>query len=246
MPKLPPRHNEAARRTSANAQSKQRQGRRLYTTSSKRWRADREIQLSKQPLCEHCLIYGRTTPANEVDHINGRADREQDNTPDNYQSLCKRCHSTKTKAELDAKNRGVMHYVKVYLVSGSAGAGKTTYANNHKHYKDLVIDLDAIYSALGASPYDKPDHLTSYVFATKNAVIARIGEQQDIRAAWIIQSHVTSIDIQDLSLLHDVEHIQLKVDADECKRRIEADASRPEKLKRSMYNYVDEWHRLNR
>lgn len=63
-----------------------------------RWRRIRAMHLRNHPLCVECLAAGRTTPANEVDHIiplrNGGT-----HAPDNLQSLCKSCHSKKTATE---------------------------------------------------------------------------------------------------------------------------------------------------
>ena len=99
MPSQPPKHGRAKRKRVKNAQVKARQGKRLYATYHKVWRAHREAQLNKQPLCEHCLLINRVTPATDVDHKNGRADRESDYVSTNYQSLCKACHGTKTRSE---------------------------------------------------------------------------------------------------------------------------------------------------
>lgn len=99
MPSLPKKHGTARQKRKRNDSTKARQSKRLYPTYSTYWRKHREQQLIKQPLCEHCLKREKISVATEVDHINGRADRQQDYTPSNYQSLCKPCHSTKTRSE---------------------------------------------------------------------------------------------------------------------------------------------------
>src|SRR3954468_6776742 len=79
--------------------------RQFYGTT--RWRKVRAIKLAKDPLCEECEKHGQTTPANEVDHIIPREDR-----PDltfvmsNLQSLCKTCHSKKTRHEQHSRRAG--------------------------------------------------------------------------------------------------------------------------------------------
>ncbi len=99
MPYLPVKHGaDKVKRTRSQATAR-RQTKRLYATNHKRWLADRRIQLDKQPLCEHCEQMGRITPATDVDHINNSAKHESDFVPDNYQSLCRSCHSIKTKAD---------------------------------------------------------------------------------------------------------------------------------------------------
>lgn len=99
MPSQPPKHGRARRNRVNNAQIKARQGKRLYATYHKVWRAHRETQLNKQPLCEHCLLINRVTAATDVDHIDGNAHREKDYVSANYQSLCKPCHGIKTRSE---------------------------------------------------------------------------------------------------------------------------------------------------
>src|SRR5712692_5861146 len=69
------------------------------------WERIRARRLREEPLCRECLKAGRTTAANEVDHIIPRA-RGGTDADDNLQSLCKPCHSTKTIREnLNARAR---------------------------------------------------------------------------------------------------------------------------------------------
>lgn len=64
-----------------------------------RWRKVRAIQLHKQPLCEHCLENNRVTLANVVDHKTPRSQGGSDYDSNNLQSLCTRCHNSKTAKE---------------------------------------------------------------------------------------------------------------------------------------------------
>lgn len=75
-------------KTVANEQARDRQQRRMLSTSCAQWRAIRKAQLEREPLCADC-----GGPANEVDHINGDT---YNNLPDNLDSLCKPCHSART------------------------------------------------------------------------------------------------------------------------------------------------------
>lgn len=64
--------------------------------STARWQKLRRYKLSLNPLCEHCLLERRTTPAQHVDHIKAI---KQGGCPwdmDNLQSLCASCHTRKT------------------------------------------------------------------------------------------------------------------------------------------------------
>lgn len=63
----------------------------LYKT--RRWRAAREVQLSKQPLCDECLELDQTTAATVVNHrIPHKGDLTLFWDPTNHQSVCKPHH----------------------------------------------------------------------------------------------------------------------------------------------------------
>lgn len=70
---------------------------------TKEWRVVRQIVLSRDSyLCVMC----KAQIANEVDHINPRCTTSKDEwlNPNNLQSLCKKCHSAKTKKEMKFYN----------------------------------------------------------------------------------------------------------------------------------------------
>ena len=65
-----------------------------------RWRRLRGKKLRADPLCAHCMQDDRHVAATEVDHViphRGDASLMWDYT--NLQSLCKSCHSRKTRQE---------------------------------------------------------------------------------------------------------------------------------------------------
>ena len=111
MPTLPRRHCEApgckalARGNLCDAHRKA--STKLYddtpqrkathrTLQSQRWRRLRLMHLREHPLCVVC-----NGPANEVDHITPRRiDDEGIYDPDNLQSMCKACHTRKTRQGL--------------------------------------------------------------------------------------------------------------------------------------------------
>jgi len=65
-----------------------------------RWRKARKIFLSKHPLCVECLKNNIITAAEVVDHIKPhRGDKKLFWDESNWQSLCKRCHDSKTMTE---------------------------------------------------------------------------------------------------------------------------------------------------
>ena len=100
MPSKPPRLGQRA------PQAKQPRLPDLREASHKRgydatWHKLSRMVRMEEPLCRHCLREGRVTAATLVDHIvplSQRLDLRLDRT--NLQSLCVRCHSLKTQADL--------------------------------------------------------------------------------------------------------------------------------------------------
>lgn len=72
---------------------------------TKRWLVIRQLKLDDNPLCELCESYNIITPAVFVDHIlNRKIFPEYEYEMDNLQSLCRTCHSQKTKLEMKFKD----------------------------------------------------------------------------------------------------------------------------------------------
>jgi 5-methylcytosine-specific restriction protein A len=70
---------------------------KLYTYQ---WRKSSKEFLKKHPLCVHCIKDGRLSPSTEVDHIKPHGgDRKLFWNKNNWQALCKSCHSKKTAEE---------------------------------------------------------------------------------------------------------------------------------------------------
>jgi len=103
MPDLAPVHN--ARKTkhlSDNDRSRRNQAKRQYKTNSTTWRKLRAQILREEPLCAECTKQGHTTPARDVDHIDGNS---WNNHRSNLQALCHGHHSSKTAQE--NKEKGI-------------------------------------------------------------------------------------------------------------------------------------------
>lgn len=65
-----------------------------------RWRKARASYLAKHPLCVHCQQAGKVTVATDLDHIiPHRGDMVLFWDSNNWQPLCKPCHSRKTQSE---------------------------------------------------------------------------------------------------------------------------------------------------
>lgn len=109
MPTLPPRFNGKPQRRRRNHlddvyAAKSRDSHNFLC--SQQWLALRMRALASHPLCVECRKHNIVKAATDVDHIIPRHDR-----PDlalaehNLQPLCKRCHSIKTRQEINGRTR---------------------------------------------------------------------------------------------------------------------------------------------
>lgn len=79
----------------------QRRGNSNARGYNHKWRKARETWLTKEPLCVSCKAMGRVTPASVVDHITPhRGDSKLFWNTSNWQSLCEKCHNSKTSRGL--------------------------------------------------------------------------------------------------------------------------------------------------
>ena len=60
--------------------------------SSKRWRTVRRQYFETHPMCEDCLLEGKTIPAEEVHHIKPLSAGGEPYDFNNLRSLCRSCH----------------------------------------------------------------------------------------------------------------------------------------------------------
>jgi 5-methylcytosine-specific restriction protein A len=68
----------------------------LYNSTA--WRSARAAHLATHPTCQQCRKEGRTTSGKDVDHIiPHRGDLARFWDRGNWQTLCKGCHTRKTR-----------------------------------------------------------------------------------------------------------------------------------------------------
>lgn len=91
MPVSPPTHRRPVKQK-VHGQVHNRQATRALNTNSKTWKAIRRRILARDLyLCRECGKYG-----DQVDHVDGDS---HNNRESNLQTLCRRCHSSKTARE---------------------------------------------------------------------------------------------------------------------------------------------------
>lgn len=208
------------------------------------WRRLRSMFLRRHPLCADPFKEHKTSPvpATDVDHIVPRS-RGGSDAFSNLQALCHSCHSRKTGIEM----RGVSTFQKALIpttvVAGPPGSGKTTLVRSRAQWGDLIVDLDAIYSAIsGLNWYDKPSGLLPFAFACRDALVRQLSEPSDVRHAWIITSEGKPTALNRLCEQLGAELVILDIDVNECIRRICQDERRMKNWQQ-WEELAQRWHR---
>lgn len=150
------------------------------------------------PLCVRCEKAGRTTAAQCVDHIEPVVDGQNDPLfwdPINHQSLCWDCHTVKTQTEDRghgrSKARGTAG-VDGTLVYGAPCSGKNAYVKAHMAAGDIVLDVDALHTALTGLPtHDHEQTVLPFVYEARDAVRKKLEQIGFDRQVWVIANAPT-------------------------------------------------------
>lgn len=157
---------------------------------SYKWQKRSKAYLKRNPLCVRCESLDRATSATEVDHVRphkGVLSEELFWNEDNWQALCKSCHSKKTNRESHAGERVV--------VTGLPHAGKTTLVDHYAARGDLVFDYDAVLATLVVGLADKrnnPADLIDLGEAMRNAFVSFVRSSATSRSVYVISSNKRS------------------------------------------------------
>ena len=142
--------------------------------------------------------------------------------PDNIAVLHWQCHN-----EVHNRFNGVAVAVerKVYIVTGAACSGKTTFVKEHLQEGDIVIDIDDIWQTVSGQPrYTKPNSLKAIVFNTRLALKEQIAKGAGTwRNAYIIESLPIATDRKreaERYKAHNVEVITMNTTREECLNRL--------------------------
>ena len=175
------------------------------------WLRLRAAQLTREPLCECCLIeYERIVPATVVHHRephHGIWERFLD--PDNLASVCKDCHDGEIQRGERAgwTTRGWQveghtipprivqplglkaSAIPLVMVCGPPGAGKSTYISERMADGDTLIDIDAILSGLSGTEVrtqERRDRFLTEAFIERNKRLAALATAKPPARAWFI------------------------------------------------------------
>lgn len=133
--------------------------------------------------------------------------------------------------------------VPVTIVAGAPGSGKTTWVRERAERGDLIVDIDALFSALsGLAWYDKPNELLPFVMEAREAIIKRLARPSGVGHVWIITSEGRKERLEMMASQLGAGLQVLDVDPYECYRRISADEKRPGQAP-IFEPYITRWHK---
>lgn len=211
--------------------------------------AQRQRRLTLEPVCRHCAAMGKTTIAEEVDHIVPLAFGGTD-TDDNVQSLCIPCHAVKSAGEDTGKGGASNHptwlspsAVPLTILCGPPCSGKATYVRERADADDLVIDLDDIAAGLRpsyrhCSSARDPDLLNRSI-RVRNALLGSLARRTQGKA-WFIVAAPTAAERDWWGRQLGGEVVLLDPGREECKRRALA------RQTPAAARGVDAWHLASR
>lgn len=198
------------------------------------------------PFCQcekSCPHHPKQNPcgriANEVDHMIpmsfGGSDG-RDGT--NIQSLCHDCHTSKTRKE-DGWT-GSKPGRTVFLVCGPPGSGKSTFVRKHRKPHHLVLDFDALMSALcGIQTHRKPRELLKYGWEARDAIYAALDKEENTLTAWIIITGTRKAIRDEFRARYGAKVFVLETPAALCMERIRQDEKRDQSFDWSFL--VEDW-----
>jgi len=132
----------------------------------------------------------------------------------------------------------------VYLVYGPPLSGKTSFVQEHKGNKDIVVDMDRLYAAVTMLPdYDKPDILLPNVRGAYNLLLDNIKTRYGKwHSAWVIggfaDKHKRERTADDLG----AELVFCDVSMEECLRRLAMDEGRRSR-EAEWREFIERWFR---
>ena len=211
--------------------------------ASKRWRDLRQVLIvQRHGICDRCgKDFSFDTSeliAHHKEHLTDEslADPDVAVNPDNIEIVCQKCHAHYHT------ERGATKRKQVFLVYGSPLSGKTSYVKANMESGDLVIDLDAIESALTLDPlYMKHKSMNKTVFAVRDFLYDQIRIRAgDWTTAWVVAGIPRKNDRDRLAARLGASCILVEATREECRSRLlEADDGRyPE-----WETYIDQWFR---
>lgn len=134
---------------------------------------------------------------------------------------------------------------KVYLITGSIGAGKSTYAKKRAKENDVIFDLDELNKAMGGKLHEDKSKRLSVLLKMREAAFDAIADRSgEWENAYVITASSDREKVNELLRKLGAEEVRIETDLEECKERILNDDSRPDKERE--IGLTKNWHKSTR
>ena len=203
------------------------------------WQHTRQaVLLRDNGVCQRCGM-----PATLVDHIIPSEDDWVDRlNEDNLQSLCKDCHYWKTRRETVKRKKGQARAMRINIIAGYPGSGKTTYVKRNLGQHDLVYDYDALMAALTGLPEHTGNiDANDYVQLIYELMLRKLKAEQTFEQVWIIMTYPDE-KLDSLLVSRNLHHIMLSTSRAECIDRLNKNHRNLSQVMKAI-NKVDELKR---
>lgn len=129
---------------------------------------------------------------------------------------------------------------KVIIVHGAPLSGKTSFVLSNKTDRDIVVDMDRLWSAITLEPlYVKNNYLKSVIFEARNSLIEQIRMRRgQWQTAWVIGSYPRSGERERLADRLGAELLHIDTSQAECMERLYKAGDRDTAL---WENYIAEY-----
>lgn len=236
---------KAAQHTTPKRYNPKSRSRAQEIRATQAWKDLSEHKRRINPLCEDPFgIHqkeGITTPCAHAHHIQSVESR-----PDlafvmtNLMSVCTKCHSM---LEQKAKEKESEHPCEYLCIFGAPASGKSTYVEQHKKPGDMIVDVDALYRALGCDTRDHPKSMMPFVLDARDAILSRLKQPHDLKRVWVITTTKRVADWCSFSLR--ARLVTMTATQEECIARVNASAER-QCVSNLHSKLIQDWFRENR
>ena len=130
---------------------------------------------------------------------------------------------------------------RVFVITGSPGAGKTHFVKEHARVNDVVFDLDEIKVALGGKMHEDNSSQLGIALAMREAAICEISRRKGKwENAYFISASSDRNEIEKLCDRLLADEIEIETTLEQCIKNILNDESR--KDKEAQIALAREWH----
>ena len=134
---------------------------------------------------------------------------------------------------------------RVFVITGSPGAGKTYFVKKHAGANDIVFDLDEINVALGGKMHEDNSSRLGIALAMREAAIREISNRNGKwENAYFISAASDRNEIEKLCDRLIADEIEIETPLEQCIRNIINDESRNDKA--AQIALAEKWHNISK